>query len=546
MYLLILSYYFLQHISQNESFIFFIIIFYKSFLLFFFIIFLLLFFIILLLSKMVNNETNLSEPYHCSNIILKLIINSLEDDILSQQDDSKNKDSKSNRKVVIIGLGFGGLYAAKSAMNTDRTAEVTIIEKRNYDMFSACGLPFAIEGVVSDFESLKFPVPGHLRRLNKYLSSEVTAIDVANKIVNVKNLTTDESFDLEFDALIIATGAESIVLPVPGAKEFIGKGIHFVTNPENSKELRQHADSANDAVVIGGGGIGLEIAVALKSLGLDVTVTKRSPPVLPRTLDPEMGKPIEEHLNELGITTLFGKSLDGIKGGEHVEAVVIDGEEIKADIVVMAVGVKADMVLAEAAGIECSKRGIITNKKLETSVKDIYAIGDCIETFHLINSKPCVMQLATSAYQQGIIAGINAVGGNAEYQGALNTFVSKIGKLEVAATGFNTPTAEEYGYEVIGTKVTAPNKPEYMPNHKEITVKIIADKKTGRILGGQAVGEEGAAWRVNVISLAIRAGMDINALNQTELAYSPPVSEAYDVLSMAAEFANRRLKLSNR
>jgi NADH oxidase (H2O2-forming) len=238
--------------------------------------------------------------------------------------------------------------------------------------------------------------------------------------------------------------------------------------------------------------------------------------------------------------------LDGIKGGEQVEAVIIGGEEIKADIVVMAVGVKADMGLAEAAGIECSKRGVITNKRLETSVKDIYAIGDCIETFQLINSEPCVMQLATSAYQQGIIAGINAVGGNAEYQGALNTFVSKIGKLEVAATGFNTPTAEEYGYEVVGTKVTAPNKPEYMPNHKEITVKILADKKTGRILGGQALGEEGAAWRVNIISLAIRASMDITALNQTELAYSPPVSEAYDVLSMAAEFANRRLKLSNR
>ena len=432
-------------------------------------------------------------------------------------------------------------------MNTDRTAEVIIVEKRDYDMFSACGLPFAIEGIVHNFEALKFPVPDHLKRLKKLLSHEVTAINPDKKTITIKNLKTGDLFELDFDSLIIATGAQPIILPIPGASEFIGKGVHFVTNPENANELKISAENAKSAVVVGGGGIGLEIAVALKALGVEVTVTKRTPPVLPRTLDPDVGKPVEEHLNELGIKTMFGKSFDSISGnnnGGKVEAVVIGGEEIKTDLVVMAAGVRADFALASAAGIKSSSRGIITNNRLETSIEDIYAIGDCIETFQLINSEPCVMQLATSAYQQGIIAGINAVGGSAEYPGALNTFVSKIGKLEVAATGFNTPTAEEFGYEVIGTKVTAPNKPEYMPDHKEITVKIITDKKTGRILGGQAVGEEGAAWRVNLISLAIRTGMDIHSLNQTELAYSPPVSEAYDVLTMATEFAKRRLKLS--
>lgn len=461
------------------------------------------------------------------------------DDILPM-----NEEKRPRRKIVIIGLGVGGLYAAKSAMNTDRTAEVTIIEKRNYDMFSACGLPFAIEGIVPDFEALKFPVPGHLKRLNKLLAHEVTSIDINNKSVLVKNLKSGEASDIPFDALIIATGAEPILLPVPGAEEFVGKGIHFVTNPENAKALQDKAKTVKTAVVLGGGGIGLEIAIALKSMGLDVIVTKRSPPVLPRSLDPDMGSLIEEHLKELGITTLFGKKFEGIKGTDHVESVMIEGEEIKTDLVVMAVGVKGNMALAQAAGIECSNQGIVTNKYLETNTKDIYAIGDCIETFNLINSKPCVMQLATSAYQQGIIAGINAAGGTVEYSGALFTFVSKIGKLEVAATGFNTVLAQESGYEVLGTKVSAPNKPEYMPDHKNITVKILADKTNGRIIGGQAIGEVGAAWRVNVISLAIRAGMDIATLNQTELAYSPPVSEAYDILSMVTEFANRRLKLN--
>ncbi len=456
----------------------------------------------------------------------------------------ENNENNKKRRIVIIGLGVGGLYAAKAAMNTDRTAELTIIEKRSYDMFSACGLPFAIEGVVRDFEALKFPVPGHLKRLKKLLLHEVTSINVDKKSVTVKNLETGESFEVEFDALIIATGAEPILLPIPGANDFLGKGVHFVTNPENAKALKDAAEHAKAAVVVGGGGIGLEIAVALKELGLDVTVTKRSPPVLPRTLDPDMGQIIEQHLQELGINTMFGKSFDKISGSDRVESVTISGEVISTDLVVMAVGVKAESALAQNTDIECSKAGIKTNDRLETNIKNIYAIGDCIETFNLINSKPFTMQLATSAYQQGIIAGINAAGGDVRYKGALGTFVSKIGHLEVAATGFNTPMAQEFGYDVLGVKVTAPNKPEYMPDHKEITVKILADKNTGKIIGGQTIGETGAAWRVNVISLAIRAGMDIDELNEAELAYSPPVSEVYDVLSMVTEFASRRLKLS--
>lgn len=484
---------------------------------------------------MVNNQIKLP-----NSIQAKRLFNP-GDVILPENENNKNMKKK---KIVIIGLGVGGLYAAKSAMNNDRTAEVTIIERRDYDMFSACGLPFAIEGIVHNFDDLKFPVPGHLKRLTKFLSHEVSSIDTKNRTISVKNLNTGDSMNIGFDALIIATGAEPILLPIPGVEDLIGKGLHFVTNPENALALHEDAKTAKSAVVIGGGGIGLEIAVALKSLGLDVSVTKRSPPVLPRTLDPEMGHLIEEHLKELGIRTMFGKRLDAFRGSDKLEAVVIEGETIETDLVVMAAGVKGNVSLAASAGVECDKMGIITNKRLETNIKDIYAIGDCIQTFSLINSEPYAMQLATSAYQQGIIAGANAAGGNLEYPGALGTFVSKIGKLEVAATGFNTPTAESFGYDVLGTKVASVNKPEYMPGHKNITVKILADKKTGRIIGGQAVGEEGAAWRVNIISLAIRAGMDIAALNATELAYSPPVSEVYDVLSMVTDFANRRLKLN--
>ncbi len=445
-------------------------------------------------------------------------------------------------KIVIIGLGSGGLYAAKSAMATSKKVEVTIVEKRSYDMFSPCSLPFAIEGVVDDFEKLKFAVPGHLKRMRKLTNHEALAIDPNNKKVKVKNLETTEIVELDYDSLILALGAEPIILPVPGARELVGKGVFVVSTIENSSALQKHAKSSKSAVLVGGGGIGLEIAVALKNLGLDVTITKRTPPVLPRTLDPDMGQLIEDHLNELGFRTLFGKGLDKINGTDWVESVEIAGEIIPTDLVVMAVGVRPNIEIAEQAGIEIQNNGIKINERLETNHPTIYAIGDCIDSYNLINQKPFGAQLATSAYLQGMVAGANAAGASETYRGTLGTFVSKIGKLEVAATGFNSEFARSSGYQVINSKIKGMIKPEYMPNSTEITVKLIVDGNSGKLLGGQAIGEQGAAWRINLIALAIQAGTTVTELGKTELAYSPPVSEMYDMLSMAIDFAARKLK----
>jgi NADH oxidase (H2O2-forming) len=451
------------------------------------------------------------------------------------------------RQIVIIGLGSGGLYVAKSAMATSKDVEVTIIEKRSYDMFSPCSLPFAIEGVVDDFEKLKFSVPGHLRRMKKLTSHEALKIDPQAKTVNVKNLETEEIFDINYDSLILALGSKPIILPIPGANEFVGKGVFVVSTIENSIELKEHAKKSKSAVLVGGGGIGLEIAIALKNLGLDVTITKRTPPVLPKTLDPDMGQIIEDHLNELGFRILFGKGIDKINGNNWVESVEIADEIIPTDLVVMAVGVEPNVDLAKNAGIELYNKGIKVNERLETSIPDIYAIGDCIDSFNLINKEQLPSHLATSAYLQGIVAGANAAGADDVYEGTLRTFVSKIGNLEIAATGFNTEMAKSNGYDVVTSRIKHWIKPEYMPGSTELTVKLMVDKETGKVLGGQAVGEQGAAWRINIIALAIREGITINELGKTELAYSPPVSEMYDVLSMAIEFAARKVKrTSNR
>ncbi len=414
-----------------------------------------------------------------------------------------SQGSQSSRKIVVIGMGTGGLYSSRAASRTDRKAQITIIEKRDYDMFSPCGLPYAIEGLVPSFEDLKHSVPT-TRQLSKLTSHEVLSVDTEGKRVEVKNLESGETSWLDYDSLIISTGSNPIILPIPGATELRGKGVHVVTNPEEAEGLRDAALKSERAVVVGGGAIGLEITFALKKLGLDVWVTKRSPPPFPRSLDPDMGKIISEYLESKGLHILFGKGIDRINGDDHVESVEIAGETIPTDIVVMAVGVRPESRLAEDAGIVTERGAIVTDERMMTNVKDVYALGDCSMSFSGVDHKPVSIALATTAYMQAAIAGVNAAGGDAVYGGGMGTFVSFIGALEISCTGYNTEIAERNGFTVIGGRANMQTKPNWMPGSKDISVKIVVDAETGRILGGQAIGEEGAAWRINVISVAIK------------------------------------------
>jgi len=253
-----------------------------------------------------------------------------------------------------------------------------------------------------------------------------------------------------------------------------------------------------------------------------------------------MGKIISKYIESEGLEIWFGKGIDRINGIDRVESVEIAGETIQTDLVVMAVGVSPEKSLAEKAGITVDRGGIVTDERLQTSVKDVYAIGDCAQTFSGVDGKPINMALATAAFKQATVAGINAAGGDAVYDGDLGTFVSFIGDLEIACTGYNTPIAERNGFEVISGRANMQIKPKWMPGAKDISVKILVDVSSGRIIGGQSIGEEGAAWRVNVISLAIRKKMCIDEFCTLELAYCPAVSELYDPLQAAADVALRR------
>ncbi len=457
----------------------------------------------------------------------------------------ERKAPSSSRKIVVIGLGTGGLYASRAATRVDRRAEVTIIERRDYDMFSPCGLPYAIEGRVKSFEDLKHDVPA-TRRLKKLLRHEALSVDTDGKRVEVKDLESGEVFWVDYDSLIISTGSTPIVLPIPGANELIDHGIHFVTNPENAQELKETALKSKRVVMVGGGAIGLEIALALRHLGVDVWVTKRTPPPLPRNLDPDMGKIITEYVESQGLHILFGKGIDSINGGDHVESAVIAGKTIPTDVVVMAVGVRPKSKIAEKSGIDVERRGIIVDERMETTAKDVYAIGDCALTFSNIDKASISTNLATTAYHQATVAGTNAAGGDMTYDGTLGTFVSFIGELEVACTGYNSRIAEEHGFQIVTGRANMKTKPSYIPGVKDISVKLVVDAESGRILGGQAIGEEGAAWRINVVALAIRNRMTIEELTKIELAYCPAVSDLYDPLLVAADAALRRFVRASR
>lgn len=454
-------------------------------------------------------------------------------------------DASSPFDIVIVGLGAGGLYASRAALGFDRKCRVTFIEKRDFDQFSPCGLPFVIDGVVKDFEDLKYHIPEVRNRLVKLLQHEAVSIDPHKRIVTALDLSASEETLIPYDALILANGASPINLPIPGAREFLGRGIHFVSNIENSQALLAAAAASGkkQAVVVGGGAAGLEVAVGLKRRGLDVVVTKRTPAPFPRNLDPEMGQLIVDELEGLGIRVLFGMGIDRIDGDREVASVIIAGETIPCRIVVMAVGMRANIRLAETAGIAI-KDGLVTvDSRMETSVKGIYAIGDLVRTYSRIDGTPTTMQLATSAYRQGMTAGINAAGGDTPYPGALNTFLTKVGDLEIAATGYTLQTATDLGYNAKAVSTKREIRPHYMPNVTDVHLRVIVNEADGKILGAQALGREGAAWRINLMALAIHGAMTLVDLMDAELSYNPPVSQMVDPLSQLAEVGLKRLKI---
>ncbi|MBU7043989.1 MAG: FAD-dependent oxidoreductase [Theionarchaea archaeon] len=438
-------------------------------------------------------------------------------------------------ELVIIGLGTAGYAAAMEAAR--HGAHTTIVEKRDFETFSPCGLPYVIDDTIPDFEDLKHTI--RVRNAEKLLSHEAESIDTDKKTVSVKNMKTGEQDELSYDKLILATGTLPLIPPIEGARELLGEGTYVVSGIDDTRQLKEKAQSSQKVVVIGAGAIGLETACTLHNRGVSVTVLEMLPQVFPQAIDADIASEVATHLESAGISVHVNSRVEAIKKSNE-GLVVVSDQEYHCDCALIAAGVRANTAIAEKSGIAKGRWGIAVNEKMETSHPDVYACGDCIETFSYINGKPWMMQLATSALQMGQISAINATGGEAAYDGCLNTFASDLEGNEVASTGFTEQVARQFGYEPVVGKGVGLDTADYYPGGRSVRVKLVIDTKNHTLLGGQAFGS-GAFWRVNVIAMALKARMTVEQFSTMELAYTPPLSPSYDALQKACDFALRRL-----
>ncbi len=418
--------------------------------------------------------------------------------------------------IVIIGLGTGGLYAARWASRVNRKEEITIIEKRDYETYSPCSIPQVIEGKLKP-EDIIYPFP-RTRRIHLHLGHEAIEVNTKEKKVLYRKVGEEEVKEIEYDKLIYAAGAIPKVPPIKGIKK---KGVFTVRTVEDAIAILEWMKKSKKALVIGAGAIGVEMAYALKTRGLKVTLVDILPHPFPLNLDEDLAKLVDERLRNEEIETIYNARVEEITGDEFVDGAVINGVRREYDMVIVSTGVKPNTAMLEGK-VEMDRGFIKVDERMRTSDEDIFAIGDCVLTPYGI------IQLATTAANQGIVAGINAAGGYAVYKKPTGAFVSVFGGFEVSAVGEKTNI---YGRA----------KAKIHPHaDEEIVMKIYVDKE-GYIKGAQAIGVQ-ASTRINVISALIRMGAKITDLAFMEHAYCPEVSELYDVMKIAAENSLRRFK----
>jgi NADH oxidase (H2O2-forming) len=439
------------------------------------------------------------------------------------------------RRIVIIGAHAAGVDAASAARKTDRQAEITIITKEKNPGYSRCGLPFVIGGQIPNFKDLIVFPPSYFQmmKINLKTETEVTAIDTAKKTVEIANKNGMKE-PAPYDALIIATGASSFTPPIKGREK---QGVYALRTLEDGENIDQQVQKgAKTAVVMGAGLIGLETAIALHERGLKVTVVEMLPQVLPLPLDPEMAKILQEMLEQKGIRILTGKCVDEFLGTERVTGIMAGGEKIEADLFVSAFGVRSNTQLAVNANIALGEtKAIKTNARMETNVKDVYAIGDCAETFNIVTQKPTLPQLGTVAVRTGKVAGINAAGGYSVFTGALGSAISRLFETDCGWTGLTETAAKKNSIETVTGTVSSKTKADYYPGALPIRVKLVAEKESQRIIGAQIIGGEEVTQRINAISLAIQRGMTARDLSKADTAYAPPVCETWEPFVLAAE-----------
>lgn len=439
-------------------------------------------------------------------------------------------------KVVIIGGVAGGATAAARLRRLDEQAEIVVFERSGYVSYANCGLPYYIGGVIEDPEALTLQTPESFFsrfRVTMKVRHEATALHPERKTVSVKNLETGEEFEEPYDKLLLSPGAKPTQPRLPG----VGlEKLFTLRTVEDTFRIKDYIrqNHPRSAVLAGGGFIGLELAENLRELGMEVTIVQR-PKQLMNPFDPDMAAFIHSEVRANGVKLALGYTVEGFQerdGG--VDVLLKDNAPLHANMVVLAIGVTPDTALAKEAGLELGLKGsIVVNSRMETSLPDIYAVGDAVQVRHSVTGQDVLLSLAGPANKQGRIAADNICGGDSRYLGSQGSSVLKVFGMTAAVTGVSETNAKKAGLDADAVVLSPMSHAGYYPGGKLMTMKVIFEKETFRLLGAQIVGYEGVDKRIDVLAAAIHAGLTAIRLKDLDLAYAPPYSSAKDPVNMA-------------
>ena len=438
------------------------------------------------------------------------------------------------RKILIIGGVAGGATAAARLRSLDENAEIILFERDEHISFANCGLPYHIGGKITRREALLLQTPESFRRrfnVDVRVFSEVCEIDRQRKTVEVKSTKTGESYSESYDKLVLAPGSSPFLPPISGAD---AKGVFTLRNVENTDEIINfiRVEKPESAVIVGGGYIGVEMAENLKNAGLEVSIVELSPQAI-APLDPDMACDVHHYLRKSGVRLLLNDAVKAIEQEEQGLSLTLNDSKIRADLVIMAVGVRPDSRLAKEAGLDISPTGgIVVDEHMRTSDTDIYAVGDAVAVTDFVAKTPALIPLAGPANKQGRIAADHICGINSKYDGTQGSAILKVFDMTVATTGVNEKTARRMGLDYDKVFGWMASHAGYYPGATQMSVKVLFEKGSGKLLGAQIVGFEGVDKRCDILAVAIRAGMTARDLTTLELCYAPPFGSARDPVNM--------------
>ena len=446
-------------------------------------------------------------------------------------------------RLVVIGGDAAGMSAASQARRRRGPQDLEIIafERGDYTSYSACGIPYFVADTVTEVDKLVIRSPDVFRDkqdIDVRIRHEVTEIDLDKRAVKVRNLGDDSESTHGFDLLMVATGGAPIRPPLDGVD---AAGIFGIQTLNDGVMVRAvvEDEKPKHAVVVGGGYIGLEMAEAFVVRGMKVALVETDPQPM-STLDPDMGELVADAMRKMGIDVLTNESVAGFEknAAGKVTGVVTDQRSLHADIVVLGIGTRPDVTLAEHAGIGIgSAGGVVVDRQMQTSIDGVWSAGDCAEKFHRVARKAVTVALGTHANKEGRVAGINIGGGYATFPGVVGTAVSKVCDLEVARTGLKETEAVQAGFDHIVSSIDSTTRAGYFPGAEPIRTKLVVEKRSGRLLGAQIVGKEGAAKRIDALATALWNEMTVDHMLNLDLSYAPPFAPVWDPVLIAARKA---------